>query len=183
MGPRPVRREEIISGYAASLTLGMGWSCTKPGVLVLPESGLTGDTVTRLREELAGQPSFPMLTERAGGEDLTAVAGVTDGQLTTTVHAEPDEDLGLGHWPRTTPGRSPGAWTAPGFEIPEAPLSPAACSRRGAHATGTATPSLPISDMTDPVALSARMSKPMRARRTRSMPSWALRSSRCRPEG
>lgn len=55
-----MRPKEIISGYAASLTGGVGQFCTNPGALILPE--LPDDAVTQLREELTSQPRFSAMT-------------------------------------------------------------------------------------------------------------------------
>ncbi|MFF1879672.1 aldehyde dehydrogenase (NADP(+)) [Leifsonia sp. NPDC058230] len=56
------RGADILRGYAASATLGMGQFCTKPGFLVLPSSADgAGDT---LAEAAARAPSFGLLSGR-----------------------------------------------------------------------------------------------------------------------
>ena len=149
------RREEILSGYAGSLTLGMGQFCTKPGVLFVP-AGQTDEVRDGLRRALAGFAPAQLLSERlhegfrqavtdlrdtAGVQvlvegdfaeapaptvllttsdavrhdpgilrqemfgpaslvveysdesELAALAGLLEGQLTTTLHAEPEDDV------------------------------------------------------------------------------------------
>ncbi|WP_147915553.1 aldehyde dehydrogenase (NADP(+)) [Ruania zhangjianzhongii] len=73
------RSEEIISGYAASLTLGMGQFCTKPGLLFVPE--LDDSARTALEETFSAAPRFEMLSERLAEGYGSAVATVaaTDG--------------------------------------------------------------------------------------------------------
>lgn len=74
------RREEILEGYAGSLTLGMGQFCTNPGLLFVPD--LTEVDVVTLEGALAKAASFPMLSTRlAEGyahavERIAATAGV-----------------------------------------------------------------------------------------------------------
>lgn len=73
------RSQEILSGYAGSLTLGMGQFCTKPGLLFVPD--LDDAARTALEEGLAGTPRFEMLSERLAESYASAVATVagTDG--------------------------------------------------------------------------------------------------------
>ena len=148
--------EEILAGYAASFTMGMGQFCTKPGLLFAPIRD-TEEAATLLQRELAAKQSAPLLSPKlregfdsalsavqtapgvrvmvAGDEseaprptvlmttaeavkerpelleqemfgpatlvvqcpphtDLAGLAALMEGQLTATVHAEPDEDLG-----------------------------------------------------------------------------------------
>ena len=150
------RGEEILAGYAASFTVGMGQFCTKPGLLFAPIRD-TEEAATLLQRELAAKQSAPLLSPKlregfdsalsavqtapgvrvmvAGDEseaprptvlmttaeavkerpelleqemfgpatlvvqcpphaDLAGLAALMEGQLTATVHAEPDEDLG-----------------------------------------------------------------------------------------
>ena len=56
------RRDEIIRGYVASATLGMGQFCTKPGFLVIPDTRAAVDET--FGDALAGVPRFPFLSER-----------------------------------------------------------------------------------------------------------------------
>lgn len=149
------RREEILSGYAGSFTLGMGQFCTKPGVLFIP-AGLTNEVRDTLQTALADFAPAELLSERlhqgfrqavdnlrdtAGVEvlldggfaappaptvlhttadavrrdpgilrqemfgpaslvvqysdesELAALAGLLEGQLTTTLQAEPEDDV------------------------------------------------------------------------------------------
>ena len=150
------RKEEILSGYATSFTMGMGQFCTKPGLLFAPVVD-TDHVVEVLQRELEAKQSAPLLSpklregydgalqtvrsasgvtvllagdeaeaprptvlmttaetvkDRPGlleqemfgpatlvvqykqGEDLAGLATLMEGQLTATVQAEPDEDLG-----------------------------------------------------------------------------------------
>ncbi|MFJ6077170.1 aldehyde dehydrogenase (NADP(+)) [Pseudarthrobacter sp. NPDC092419] len=71
------RRDEILAGYAASFTLGMGQFCTKPGLIFVPETD-TDDVGTALGGYLADKPRFPLLSPklREGyDEALAEVAG------------------------------------------------------------------------------------------------------------
>ncbi|MBT2535863.1 aldehyde dehydrogenase (NADP(+)) [Arthrobacter sp. ISL-69] len=149
------RREEILNGYAGSLTLGMGQFCTKPGVLFVP-AGQTDEVRDGLRRALAGFAPAQLLSERlhegfrqavtdlrdtagvqvlvegdfaeapaptvllttsdavrhdpgilrqemfgpaslvveySGESELAALAGLLEGQLTTTLHAELEDDV------------------------------------------------------------------------------------------
>ncbi|MEJ1180427.1 MULTISPECIES: aldehyde dehydrogenase (NADP(+)) [unclassified Pseudarthrobacter] len=150
------RREQILAGYAASFTMGMGQFCTKPGLLFAP-AGSTAEMARLLQQELAAKQTAPLLSPKlrdgfdtalkavqtargvevlvAGDEaeaprptvlmttaeavqekpelleqemfgpatlviqysadtDLAELAALLEGQLTATVHGEPDEDLG-----------------------------------------------------------------------------------------
>ncbi|MFE4227900.1 aldehyde dehydrogenase (NADP(+)) [Arthrobacter sp. NPDC056886] len=149
------RKDSILSGYAASLSLGMGQFCTKPGLLFVP-AGTTAEVAEALRtaftdfepapllterlhegyrnavKEVAGQPGVEPLVEgtfdaapmptvlRAASaavfeqpellrqemfgpasllveyreeSELTALAELLEGQLTTTLQAEADDDV------------------------------------------------------------------------------------------
>jgi NADP-dependent aldehyde dehydrogenase len=150
-----VRRDAILSGYAASLTAGMGQFCTKPGLLFAPVQELDGvagllqqelETKTvapllspKLREgfdaaldkvrsasgvdvlvqgdeseaprptvlattaeavlaepELLEQEMFgpaTLLIRYRPGTNLAELAALLEGQLTATVHGEPEEKL------------------------------------------------------------------------------------------
>ncbi|NUS37205.1 MAG: aldehyde dehydrogenase (NADP(+)) [Pseudarthrobacter sp.] len=149
------RRADILNGYAASFTLGMGQFCTKPGLLFVPagqaegirsalEAALAGFTPARLlsprlhagyadavdslrgsagvrvlvegdfaeepaptvlrttaeavrinpellRQEMFGPAS--LVVEYADEAELPALAGLLEGQLTTTLQAEADDDV------------------------------------------------------------------------------------------
>lgn len=149
------RRDGILSGYAASFTLGMGQFCTKPGILFVPEGqadgvrqalsgalaefaaaqllsprlhdgyrqsvqelrGNTGvdvlvegdfneapaPTVLRttsaavrndpsiLRQEMFGPAS--LVVEYGDESELLELTGLLEGQLTTTLQAEADDDV------------------------------------------------------------------------------------------
>ena len=149
------RRDEILNGYAASFTLGMGQFCTKPGILFVPEgqadgvrqalSGALADfaaapllsprlhdgyrqsvqelrgntgvdvlvegdfneapapTVLRttsaavrsdpsiLRQEMFGPAS--LVVEYGDESELLELTGLLEGQLTTTLQAEPADDV------------------------------------------------------------------------------------------
>jgi NADP-dependent aldehyde dehydrogenase len=88
------RAEQIADGFVASLTLGVGQFCTKPGVLFAPaDSGLP----TLIAERLAAVAGAPMLNDglRAGyGEMLAELAGrpgvtVLAGSATPGADPEP----------------------------------------------------------------------------------------------
>ncbi|WP_426979371.1 aldehyde dehydrogenase (NADP(+)) [Pseudarthrobacter sp. O4] len=57
------RKDSILSGYAASLSLGMGQFCTKPGLLFVP-GGTTAEAGDMLRAAFAGFEPAPLLTAR-----------------------------------------------------------------------------------------------------------------------
>ncbi|HIZ36836.1 MAG TPA: aldehyde dehydrogenase (NADP(+)) [Candidatus Ruania gallistercoris] len=161
------RAEEILTGYAGSLTLGMGQFCTNPGLLFVPEFDQAAQE--RLEQALATAPQFEMLSPRlaegyadavrsvaaapgvhtlvdgAAGlapaptvlstdaetvrakpellstemfgpaglvihyrneDELPELARLLEGQLTATVHAEPDDQTGaLVHLLTTKAGR------------------------------------------------------------------------------
>ena len=149
------RRDEIVTGYAGSFTLGMGQFCTKPGVLFVPAGQtdevrdilrnaledfipsqllsarlhegfrqavaglrvtagvrvlLDGDVAEApaptvllttseavrsdpgiLRQEMFGPAS--LVVEYSDESELTALAGLLEGQLTTTLQAEAQDDV------------------------------------------------------------------------------------------
>jgi len=58
-----VRREEILTGYAASLSLGMGQFCTKPGLLFVP-IGARPEAAEVLGQAFVDFEPVPLLTER-----------------------------------------------------------------------------------------------------------------------
>lgn len=55
------RRDEILSEYAASFTLGMGQFCTKPGLFFAPDCH-SEDLASAMRRALDGKPSSPLLS-------------------------------------------------------------------------------------------------------------------------
>jgi acyl-CoA reductase-like NAD-dependent aldehyde dehydrogenase len=57
------RRDSILSGYAGSLSLGMGQFCTKPGLLFVP-GGTTAEVAETLQAAFADFEPAPLLTER-----------------------------------------------------------------------------------------------------------------------
>ena len=57
------RKASILSGYAASLSLGMGQFCTKPGLLFVP-AGTTAEVAEALRAAFTDFEPSPLLTER-----------------------------------------------------------------------------------------------------------------------
>ena len=69
------RRPEILAGYAASFTLGMGQFCTKPGLLFVPSSS-AGEVRDRIAEALEGFRPAPLLTERLHEGYTSAVSSV-----------------------------------------------------------------------------------------------------------
>jgi acyl-CoA reductase-like NAD-dependent aldehyde dehydrogenase len=149
------RRAEILTGYAGSVTMGMGQFCTKPGLLFVPAGqtaevrGLLSDALAGfvpaellsgrlhdgyrqavgqlrdtagvdvlvqgdftatpaptvlhttaaavrrepgiLRQEMFGPAS--LVVEYRDESELAALAGLLEGQLTTTLQAEPEDDV------------------------------------------------------------------------------------------
>jgi NADP-dependent aldehyde dehydrogenase len=61
-GAATARAEDIATGYAASLTLGAGQFCTKPGMLFLPAGPDGDDLRERLRQAIGTSSAAPMLT-------------------------------------------------------------------------------------------------------------------------
>ena len=57
------RRDEILAGYAASFTLGMGQFCTKPGLLFAPVEN-PADVSKTLHQELAQKQASPLLSPK-----------------------------------------------------------------------------------------------------------------------
>jgi acyl-CoA reductase-like NAD-dependent aldehyde dehydrogenase len=153
-----LRRDQILSGFAGSFTMGMGQFCTKPGLLFAPVRGSeeAEEVAAFLRGELNDRESSPLLSPKLHegftkalaavgssegvyklvvGDDADAprptilatsapviqqnpellrsemfgpatllvqydpgtkledLAALLEGQLTATVHAEPDEDV------------------------------------------------------------------------------------------
>ncbi|MDP9846363.1 NADP-dependent aldehyde dehydrogenase [Streptosporangium lutulentum] len=64
-------REGLASGFAASLTLGVGQFCTNPGLLFVPDDA---ELLTALAEAVAATTGGPMLTERMQGGFLRGLA-------------------------------------------------------------------------------------------------------------
>ena len=71
------RREEILTGYAGSFTLGMGQFCTKPGLLFVP-AGQAAETRRQLETALAGVAPARLLSERLHAGYADAVRGLRD---------------------------------------------------------------------------------------------------------
>lgn len=57
------RRKEILAGYAASFTMGMGQFCTKPGMLFAPVTNVQ-EVAEILHQELASKPASPLLSPK-----------------------------------------------------------------------------------------------------------------------
>ncbi|MGJ9403905.1 aldehyde dehydrogenase (NADP(+)) [Arthrobacter sp. KK5.5] len=74
------RKEDILSGYAASFTMGMGQFCTKPGLLFAPAED-TGELADLLGGSLADTPSAPLLSPRLreGYDGAVAEVRAADG--------------------------------------------------------------------------------------------------------
>ncbi|MPZ62747.1 MAG: aldehyde dehydrogenase family protein [Propionibacteriales bacterium] len=85
------RGAEIVRGYVASFTMGVGQFCTKPGLLFLPRGhGL----VDELAEQVRQVPAAPMLNDRIRSgyqSGLESAAGV--GGVRVVVGGEPTGDL------------------------------------------------------------------------------------------
>jgi NADP-dependent aldehyde dehydrogenase len=90
-GAIAVRGNQIVDGYVASFTLGIGQFCTKPGVLLVPVGhGLEDRLVSAVRQVSAGR----MLTERiraafVKGEQRTAALP----RVRTLVRSEQHDDV------------------------------------------------------------------------------------------
>jgi NADP-dependent aldehyde dehydrogenase len=56
------RAEAIAAGLHASVTLGGGQFCTKPGLIFVPEGRAASEFVNHLQKSLAGSPPFQLLT-------------------------------------------------------------------------------------------------------------------------
>ncbi len=76
------RSSDIGKGAAASMTLGVGQFCTKPGLLFVPSGEAGDDLVTALVDELQGQSAMTMLSDsiashfRLGVAEFENVPGV-----------------------------------------------------------------------------------------------------------
>lgn len=70
------RREAILTGYAASLSLGMGQFCTKPGLLFVPV-GAKSEAAEVLRRYFNDFEPAPLLTERLHEGYVNAVNNVS----------------------------------------------------------------------------------------------------------
>jgi NADP-dependent aldehyde dehydrogenase len=103
--------EKIAADLTASYTLGAGQFCTKPGIVLLPQSGGTTGFLEELRKRAAAAPEFSMLTTgiatqyRRGLEHRVEAKGVsvgykseksTAGAATTAALLETDVDALLG---------------------------------------------------------------------------------------
>jgi alpha-ketoglutaric semialdehyde dehydrogenase len=56
------RAQAIAAGLHASITLGAGQFCTKPGLVFVPEGRAASEFVSQLQESVAGSPPFQLLT-------------------------------------------------------------------------------------------------------------------------
>ena len=87
------RTQEIATGFAASLTLGVGQFCTKPGVLLVPADSTLADAVV---EAVRGTTSGPMLSDAIRGgyfASLEPLALRDDVQLLIGSAAEADDPV------------------------------------------------------------------------------------------
>lgn len=84
------RGDEILRGYAASATLGMGQFCTKPGFLVVPDPE---PVAAVLADAVAQAPRFGLLSERLREGFDGAVAGMSARGSTELVRLS-DADSG-----------------------------------------------------------------------------------------
>jgi NADP-dependent aldehyde dehydrogenase len=89
------RRDEILTGYAQSFTLGMGQFCTKPGLLFVP--GSDAADLAAVEQALAGVSPTPMLTPRLADGYGEAVRGASQRPGVSVV-----VDGGSGDSPRPT---------------------------------------------------------------------------------
>ncbi|WP_163541189.1 aldehyde dehydrogenase (NADP(+)) [Occultella kanbiaonis] len=77
------RRDEILTAYVGSYTLGMGQFCTKPGLLFVPR--LDENSTQVLRETVAGSDPSPMLTTGLAEGFLHARSAMAQRGLTEIV--------------------------------------------------------------------------------------------------
>lgn len=63
-GALAARGDDIADGFLQSMTMGTGQFCTKPGVVVLPDSAEAQSLATRLAEAAATHQGGPLLNER-----------------------------------------------------------------------------------------------------------------------
>jgi alpha-ketoglutaric semialdehyde dehydrogenase len=68
------RGATIAAGLHASLTLGAGQFCTKPGLVFVPEGGAASEFVSQLQKSVAGSPPFQLLTGAIRSSYGTAIA-------------------------------------------------------------------------------------------------------------
>jgi NADP-dependent aldehyde dehydrogenase len=69
------RGQEIATGFAASLTLGVGQFCTKPGVLLVPADSSLADAVV---EAVRGTSGGPMLSDAIRGGYFASLAPLAE---------------------------------------------------------------------------------------------------------
>lgn len=87
------RREEILSGFAGSLTLGMGQFCTNPGLLFVP--ALDQEARKALASALAETPRFPMLSQKLAGDFEADLEKVSSAEgIETVLSGEPGREPG-----------------------------------------------------------------------------------------
>lgn len=73
------RGDDILRGFAASATLGMGQFCTKPGFIVVPGGAKDGSSGVDALAEAAGQsPRFGLLSDRLRDGFESAVGDMID---------------------------------------------------------------------------------------------------------
>jgi NADP-dependent aldehyde dehydrogenase len=81
------RGREIATGFVASMTLGTGQFCTKPGLLFLP----AGHAMTEaLSAAVRGVPAMPMLNQRIRGHLTEGLADLSGHSDVATIAAAPD---------------------------------------------------------------------------------------------
>jgi NADP-dependent aldehyde dehydrogenase len=81
------RGGQIATGFVASMTLGAGQFCTKPGLLFLP----AGHAMTEaLSAALAGATPMPMLNQRIRNQLTRGLADLSDHAEVATIAAAPD---------------------------------------------------------------------------------------------
>lgn len=83
------RGPDILRGYAASATLGMGQFCTKPGFLIVPDDR---PQVEALVDAAAQSARFGLLSDRLREGFDGAVAGMLDRSAAELVRLPADED-------------------------------------------------------------------------------------------
>lgn len=89
------RGAEIARGFVASVTLGTGQFCTKPGLLFLP----AGHAMTAaLSEAVAGSHAAPMLNERIRSQLVRGRANLSTHADVATIAAAADAPPATGSW-------------------------------------------------------------------------------------
>jgi NADP-dependent aldehyde dehydrogenase len=83
------RADEIVTGFAASFTMGAGQFCTKPGLVFLPENHGLGDS---LRAAVTDAPAQPLLNEKIADGYAARVGELRDSAAQVVGAADGSHD-------------------------------------------------------------------------------------------